>query len=1113
MPFESDSSLPLAVWQTIERLCTEYERRLKSGETIDVAELLAEVPSEARAVLERELAAIVADYESDKPLPSAAVKSTQTHLGPTAGGIETATVLGPLNVDLPPLDQHPRYRLVRCLSQGERCVTWHAEDRLMRRPVVLRCIHVDRLQDAEATTGFSQLIQRLQAWRDPHIAAVHETEAFGGSMLVISEYVDGNSLGELLLADEKLPLAMACAVVHAALLGVQFAANHGVVHGQLSPQSIVRTRENATKIVDYPLSIFETKPDPLYAAPERLAGGSGEIRSDIYSLGCILSALLAGAGELPSQLTAVVEKMTAARPLDRYATAAEAAKALRPWTTVVRATRPRRARWAAIVSLCLAIMLVWIWQIVDSQQLRTISTNDPHVEVAVRGGLVVSVRDPLEDRDYSVTEQRLILAEAVSDKGLRIPLADGGLLLLRKDGDEWIVIRAVKTESMPEAPVTNGVADTMQPPSEETPSRQVPATEMHDSAISKHPAREPMPPAIKGPDSAKSTPPSRDPLPFQQALDFRVEIDLDQKELRQWVEDLPADFTPVDINARALCEPPRFNVLALRLQKPVNYRIAWSVANEGVQRTLDKNDEKTWALSVVAPYVHEGRRYVHHIWERDREVWGVWGWWGRHWQDVPNLLQGFRKESLRPVQISLNPPPADGGVSGFTLRPDEGLDWECDFDLTGDQLERKIESALRRDWRPDALACYPGNGHTPLYSVVTVSNPSRARWEFQRELTHPDLQAAINECRERSLRPKNITSATAPDGDPRYTALWVEYQPLSDVQSDFVAQPAIPDKPHRAAVRLTSEIRRFTGFPERTWVTHCAFSPDGQHVLAVSGMVREWETETGKEVAAYAKTAPFSWGFDVSPDARFAVIAGDDAQVYLYSRKAGRHLAHWPTGQEGPYGFGAIFSPNGEQLLTWPHRGKGARLWDWKSRTLTREFPSQSGHWNCRMTTDGKKVLTAGVENVVRVLDVETGELLQALKGHTETVADVVCSPDGRTAVTGAADKTLIVWNLDTGSRIRVLSGHTAGLNRLAMANDGRRVLSCAEDRTARLWDIEAGQELATLEANTDSGASSRVSDVQFSPDGKYGLTCAFDGTVRLWRLPELPVSESETPP
>lgn len=81
------------------------------------------------------------------------------------------------------------------------------------------------------------------------------------------------------------------------------------------------------------------------------------------------------------------------------------------------------------------------------------------------------------------------------------------------------------------------------------------------------------------------------------------------------------------------------------------------------------------------------------------------------------------------------------------------------------------------------------------------------------------------------------------------------------------------------------------------------------------------------------------------------------------------------------------------------------------------------------------------------------------------------------------------------------------------MANDGRRVLSCAEDRTARLWDIEAGQELATLEANTDSGASSRVSDVQFSPDGKYGLTCAFDGTVRLWRLPELPVSESETPP
>ena len=84
-------------------------------------------------------------------------------------------------------------------------------------------------------------------------------------------------------------------------------------------------------------------------------------------------------------------------------------------------------------------------------------------------------------------------------------------------------------------------------------------------------------------------------------------------------------------------------------------------------------------------------------------------------------------------------------------------------------------------------------------------------------------------------------------------------------------------------------------------------------------------------------------------------------------------------------------------------------------------------------------------------------------------VMAVAVAPDGRRAVSAAWNKELRLWDLETGQTLRTLQGHTDRVNAVAVTPDGRRAVSASDDRTLRLWDLESGQTLRTLEGHTDS--------------------------------------------
>jgi eukaryotic-like serine/threonine-protein kinase len=245
-----------------------------------------------------------------------------------------------------------------------------------------------------ARAAVPQVIARFQrearlAMRLRHPNVIHTFQAGEqkGTHYLVMEYLKGETLKDVLLRRGRLPLLEAGRLLYQALLGLQHVHEQGLVHRDLEPANLMllpggedrndTTLKSTVKILDIGLgrAVFDegalgagpvnltTSNDqlgtPLYCAPEQTKDArQADIRSDIYSLGCILYHALAGqppfedrgsirlilshASEpaprlaslnlgVPAGFQEVLDRMLAKDPALRFSTPGQAAQELRPF--------------------------------------------------------------------------------------------------------------------------------------------------------------------------------------------------------------------------------------------------------------------------------------------------------------------------------------------------------------------------------------------------------------------------------------------------------------------------------------------------------------------------------------------------------------------------------------------------------------------------------------------------------------------------------------------------------------------------------------------------------------------------------------------------------------
>ena len=266
---------------------------------------------------------------------------------------------------------HDRYKIESVLGEGGMGVVYRAQDTLLQRPVAIKTLAPTRFGD-EGARRILREAQSVAGLHHPRIVSIFDVVSETGSYAIVMEYVEGQTLRELI----PVPIPQLLEITDRILEALEYAHGRGVIHRDIKPENIIIGRDGAAKLMDFGLARSEGRSrltqtgmivgTVAYLPPEQALGGQVDARSDLYSLGAVLYEALTGhppfesedpiavitqhinvppvaphwhTPAIPTQLEQVILKLLNKDPLRRYQSAGEVQRAL---TNVAPSEEPGR---------------------------------------------------------------------------------------------------------------------------------------------------------------------------------------------------------------------------------------------------------------------------------------------------------------------------------------------------------------------------------------------------------------------------------------------------------------------------------------------------------------------------------------------------------------------------------------------------------------------------------------------------------------------------------------------------------------------------------------------------------------------------------------------------
>ena len=192
------------------------------------------------------------------------------------------------------------FEVLRQLGSGGMATVYLGRDPELGRQVAIKVIR-EEIRDQEVLDRFLREARAAAALRHPNIITVYASGEHDHQPYMAMEFVDGESLAEIIHSRRTLPLSDKRSYLEQICAGLAFAHRAGIVHRDIKPANIMVDREDVVRILDFGIARIEgsamTQDGSLmgslnYMSPEQMLGRPVDHRSDIFSLGSVAYELL-----------------------------------------------------------------------------------------------------------------------------------------------------------------------------------------------------------------------------------------------------------------------------------------------------------------------------------------------------------------------------------------------------------------------------------------------------------------------------------------------------------------------------------------------------------------------------------------------------------------------------------------------------------------------------------------------------------------------------------------------------------------------------------------------------------------------------------------------------
>ncbi|HEY8739791.1 MAG TPA: serine/threonine-protein kinase, partial [Candidatus Dormibacteraeota bacterium] len=196
------------------------------------------------------------------------------------------------------------YEILGTLGTGATGTVYLAHETTdLDRDVALKELSPSLVADPTFIERFRAEARIMAQLDNPNCVKVYDFFEADGRAVLVSEYVPGASLRQVLDHSGHLTPEQSLGVLKGALSGLGYAHGRGLVHRDIKPDNLLADREGVSKLVDFGQALVAAGPgaaggvpagSPAYMSPEMVTGGRVDLRTDIYSCGAMLFEFLTG---------------------------------------------------------------------------------------------------------------------------------------------------------------------------------------------------------------------------------------------------------------------------------------------------------------------------------------------------------------------------------------------------------------------------------------------------------------------------------------------------------------------------------------------------------------------------------------------------------------------------------------------------------------------------------------------------------------------------------------------------------------------------------------------------------------------------------------------------